>query len=277
MGPRRVLAVVQARTSSSRLPGKVLRPVLGLPMILRQLERIRRAERVDGIVLATSDDPSDDDLARTVTEAGYAVHRGSLDDVLRRLCGALDRHPAEHVVRLTGDCPLTDPALIDATVARHLATGADYTSNCLNPSFPDGLDVEVVLAETLRMAAREAGLTSEREHVTPFIWKQPGRFRLAELRSPVDRSGFRWTVDTEADLRFVTAVYEALHAADPGFATEAILALLEARPEIAALNAGGIRNEGYAASLAAETASESDNLAPVSGGSAIYPRPRGEG
>lgn len=268
MGSARILAIVQARTSSSRLPGKVLRPILGRAMILLQLERIRRARSLDGIVVATSEDASDDALARTVTEAGHAVHRGALDDVLQRFCGALDRHPGDHVVRLTGDCPLTDPAIIDATVARHLETGADYTSNCLNPSFPDGLDVEVVRARALRQAEREAKLASEREHVTPFVWKQPGRFRLAELTSPVDRSALRWTVDTEADFHFAAAVFEALYPADPAFGSDAIYALLRARPDIAALNAGGIRNEGYARSLAADAASRA--------ASGISPPPRGE-
>jgi spore coat polysaccharide biosynthesis protein SpsF len=261
-----VLAIVQARTSSSRLPGKVLKPILGRPMLMLQLERVSRAGTLDRIVVATSTDPSDDRLAETVLQAGFAVHRGPLDDVLERFCGTLDQYPAKHVVRLTGDCPLIDPALVDATVRHHLATGADTTSNCRPATFPDGLDVEVVTAEALRAARTEAALPSEREHVTPFIWTRPERFRIASLTSPTDLSHLRWTVDTAADSEFVSAVYEALYPQDPAFGTDAVLELLRRRPDIEAMNAGGMRNEGYAWSLARDGAS--GTLAPPPSGEA---------
>src|SRR5580704_10934624 len=125
-----ILAILQARTSSSRLPGKVLLPLAGAPMILRQIERVARAARIDRLVVATSENPSDDDLAAVVADAGVRVHRGPLRDVLARFIGALDAHgPADHVVRLTGDCPLADPAVIDATIARVVGADADYGSN----------------------------------------------------------------------------------------------------------------------------------------------------
>lgn len=249
-----VLAVLQARTSSSRLPGKVLAPILGRPMILHQIDRVRRAKTLDGLVLATSRDASDDALADLVASEGVAVHRGALEDVLARFVGAVEAAApaAGHLVRLTGDCPLADPAVIDAVVRHHLATGADYTSNALTPTFPDGLDVEVVRRPVLVLAEEEARLASEREHVTSFVRSRPERFALAEHRSPVDRSALRWTVDTPADLAFVRAVYEALHPADPAFDTAAVLALLVRRPDLAALNAGQARNEGYARSLSEE-------------------------
>jgi spore coat polysaccharide biosynthesis protein SpsF len=250
----RVLAVLQARTTSSRLPAKVLAPIRGRAMILRQIERVRRARSLDGLVVATSDDASDDALAALLAGAGVAAHRADLDDVLARFAGALGGREADHVVRLTGDCPLADPAVIDATVAHHLAEGADYTSNCAAPTFPDGLDVEVMRADALRAAAAEARLPSEREHVTPWLRAHPERFRLAELRAPVDRSALRLTVDTPADLAFVRAVYDALHPLNPDFGTDAVLALLDARPDIAALNAGQTRNEGYARSLETDRA-----------------------
>ncbi|WP_203236419.1 cytidylyltransferase domain-containing protein [Methylobacterium crusticola] len=248
------MAILQARTSSGRLPGKVLRPILGLPMILHQIARVRRARSLDRLIVATSTDPSDDHLAAVLAGAQVAVHRGALDDVLGRFAGALAALApgAGTVVRLTADCPLADPDVIDATVAHHRAAGAAYTSNCLHPSFPDGLDVEVVGAEALRLADREAVLPSEREHVTPFIRARPERFAAAEWRSPRDLSHLRWTVDTPGDLAFVTAVYERLHPADPDFGSEAVLALLDREPGLAALNTGEVRNAGYAASLAAE-------------------------
>jgi spore coat polysaccharide biosynthesis protein SpsF len=250
----RVLGVLQARTTSSRLPAKVLAPILGRAMILRQIDRVARAKTLDRLVVATSDDASDDALAALLAGEGVAVHRGPLDDVLARFAGALAAHPADHVVRLTGDCPLADPAIIDATVALHLEDGADYTSNCARPTFPDGLDVEVIRADALREAAAAAWRPSEREHVTPFLRAHPERFRAAELVAPVDRSRLRLTVDTPADLAFARAVYEALHPANPAFDTEALVALLDARPDLLALNAGETRNEGYARSLAAEAA-----------------------
>src|SRR6185369_5526759 len=139
-----ILAILQARLNSTRLPGKVLLPLAGAPMILRQVERVRRASAIDQLVVATSDQASDDPLATILEEAGVEVFRGPLDDVLTRFIGALAAWPAEHVVRLTGDCPLIDPELIDATVALHLETGADYTQNRLvDKGFPKGQDVEV--------------------------------------------------------------------------------------------------------------------------------------
>lgn len=246
------LAILQARTSSSRLPGKVLSPILGRPMILHQLDRLKRAKTLDGIVVATSDDPSDDALAAVVAAAGVAIHRGSLDDVLGRFVGALDAHApgSSDVARLTGDCPLIDPVIVDEVVRHHRETGADYTSNALIPSFPNGLETEVVKASILRLAAAEADLVSEREHVMPFIWKRPDRFRLAELRAPVDRSHLRWTVDTPADLILVTAVFEALYPSNPQFDHRDVLALFARDPYLEDLNGGQTRNAGYARSIA---------------------------
>lgn len=255
-----VVAILQARTSSSRLPGKVLLPIIGQPMILQQVDRLARCETLDRLVVATSRDESDDILAAHLTAEGVSVHRGPLDDVLARFAGALGAlaPEAEHVVRLTGDCPLVDPAVVDATVRLHLAEGADYTSNCAVPTFPDGLDVEVLRTTALRAADAEARLHSEREHVTPFVRSRPERFRQAELRAHVDRSHLRLTVDTPADLALVRAVYEALHPRDPAFGLDAVLALLDARPDLVALNADATRNEGYADSLARDREGEGD-------------------
>ena len=144
------LAILQARTTSTRLPGKVLLPLEGEPMILRQLERINRAKSIDAIVVATSIDPSDDALAQLLTDRGYQVVRGPLDDVLARFVKALDEFPAETVVRLTADCPLTSPEVIDLVVNEFHSSGADYLTNTLTPTYPDGREVEVVKASVLR-------------------------------------------------------------------------------------------------------------------------------
>ncbi|MBS0296619.1 MAG: glycosyltransferase family protein [Proteobacteria bacterium] len=221
-----ILGMLQARMSSTRLPGKVMRDLLGRPMIDRQIERLRRAESLDRLVVATSDDASDDPLAEHLEREGVDVFRGPLTDVLARFSGALERFgPAEHVVRLTADCPLADWRVLDQVVRLHLAEGNDYTSNDLVRTFPHGLDVEIVRAEALQTAASEAVDPAEREHVTPFVYNRPDRFKLGCLTQAVDRSAERWTVDTPNDFAFVQRVYERLYPANPAFTSEDVLAL----------------------------------------------------
>jgi spore coat polysaccharide biosynthesis protein SpsF len=220
------LAILQARMTSTRLPGKVLAPVLGEPMIGRQIERLRRSRRIDALVVATSAEASDDPLADYCRTIGAAVFRGALGDVLDRFAGALAEHPAaETVIRLTGDCPLADPTLIDQVVARHAEAGADYTDDTTPRTFPHGLDVEVMRADVLRQAARDAADPYEREHVTPYIYRRPERYRLASLQRTPSLAHLRWTVDYPADLDFVREVYAALYPTDPAFGLEAIVAL----------------------------------------------------
>lgn len=220
--------------SSTRLPGKVMRDLAGAPMIERQLERLRRARGLDAIVVATSDGPLDDPLAAHAASLRLGVHRGSLDDVLGRFVGALDAFgPAEHLVRLTADCPLADPDVVDAVVARHLETGADYTSNVLGRrTFPQGLDVEVVRGEALRAAAAETDRAYDREHVTPFVYGRPERFRLAGLAAGAEEGDVRWTVDRPDDLEFVQAVYDGLYAAHAAFSSDEVRAYVRSRPDL---------------------------------------------
>lgn len=236
-----ILAILQARMSSTRLPGKVLKPLAGAPMILRQIERVRRARRINSLVLAASDDPSDDILAETAAADGVAVFRGALDDVLARYAGAMAAHgPAEHVVRLTGDCPLADPEVIDAVIERHLQTGADYTANTWGRrTFPKGLDADIVKAEVLAEAAAEARDPYEREHVLPFVYRRPERYRLEGLTQAAEEGEVRWTVDLPADYAFVAQVYDALYADDPAFTSNDVRALARDRADLAML--GGER------------------------------------
>jgi spore coat polysaccharide biosynthesis protein SpsF len=235
-----IVAVLQARMSSSRLPGKVLKPLAGAAMILRQIERVRRAARVDRLLVATSTEASDDPLAETLAAAGAETFRGPLDDVLARFLGALNAFPAAHLVRLTGDCPLIDPALIDATIALHLRSGADYTANRVaDKGFPKGLDVEVVTAEALRRAGAQASTAEEREHVTWGIWNHPERYRIARLEPPVDEGAVRWTVDRPDDYAFVSAVYDSLYPDNPAFDSDEVRAFVRAHPQWA--NWGGDR------------------------------------
>jgi glutamate-1-semialdehyde 2,1-aminomutase len=202
----KTVAIVQARMASSRLPDKVLRPILGTPMIELLLERLRRARELDEIVLATSDAAADDRLAAHVQQLGVSVFRGSEHDVLDRYHAAAQLAGADIVVRVTGDCPLVDPQLIDAAVAAFKRAAVDYVSNVDPPTYPDGLDIEVFTRAALHAAWREARLPGEREHVTPYL-REPGRFRVLRLRNDQDLSGARWTVDEAADLEVVSAVF----------------------------------------------------------------------
>ena len=222
-----ILGIIQARMSSSRLPGKVLADVAGVPMLGRQVERLRRSRRMDELVLATSDQASDDAVADYAARLDLTVVRGDLEDVLGRFGRALDAFPeAATVVRMTADCPLTDWRVLDAVIEHQAATRADYASNTPQVrTYPHGLDVEVMTAAALRTALFEATDPYEREHVTPFLYRNPKRFRLEFLSQTPSLAHLRWTVDHPEDLDFVRHVYGALHAANPDFGMADIAAL----------------------------------------------------
>ncbi|NCC58621.1 MAG: spore coat protein, partial [Synergistales bacterium] len=178
-----------------------------------------------------------------------------LDDVLDRFYRAAEPFSPDHVVRLTGDCPLIDPDVIDSIIELHLTEGNDYTSNTIIPTFPDGLDAEVITWNTLKIASENASLPSEREHVTPFIYKRPERFRLGCLeKEGKSLFGLRWTVDENEDLLFVRRVFEALYPKNHAFSTDDILDLLRVCPELKSINSGFERNEGYEKSLKTDEA-----------------------
>lgn len=249
-----ILAILQARMSSSRLPGKVLKPLLGAPMIVRQLERVRRCTRIDRIVVATSIDATDDPLAQVCMDVGVNLFRGSLEDVLDRFHGAALQYPSQTIVRLTADCPLADPHLIDQVIEFFLRGDFDYATNALQPTYPDGLDVEVFRTSCLEQAWQEAALPSEREHVTPFIHRRPERYRIGHFAGDRDLSALRWTVDEPLDFEFVSQVYAALYSSKPDFGTNDVLHLLEQRPNLKTLNIRHERNEGMRKSLQADAA-----------------------
>ena len=221
------LAILQARMTSSRLPGKVMAPVLGEPMIGRQVERLRRSRRIDRLVVATSIDPSDDPLAIYCEGLELTVFRGSLQDVLSRYRMAASLFPkAAAIVRLTADCPLADPELIDKVIDHHHAVNADYTSNTLgHRTYPHGLDAEVIRPEVLAEAADLAADAYDREHVTPYVYRRPEIYRLAGVARHESLADLRWTVDLPEDLAFVREVYAKLYPLDPAFDSDAIIAL----------------------------------------------------
>jgi spore coat polysaccharide biosynthesis protein SpsF (cytidylyltransferase family) len=246
------VAVLQARMTSSRLPGKVLRPILGQPMLALQIERIRRAKLIHHLVVATSTDASDTPVADLCARLGVEAYRGSLDDVLDRMYRAAAPHAPTHLVRLTGDCPLTDPTVIDLIIRSHVEHDADYSSNTQPPSFPHGLDAEVARWTAFECVHREARLPSEREHVTPYLYRHPELFRLNPVIADVDRSSMRWTVDHPSDFDLVARVYGALYPGNAAFTTEDVLRLFEREPDLATINAGLSRHEGMQRSLRAD-------------------------
>jgi spore coat polysaccharide biosynthesis protein SpsF len=247
MTGRRVLGIIQARMGSTRLPGKVLAEIVGVPMLVRTVERARRAVTVDDWIVATTRDPADDALEALSRAHGYRVFRGSVDDVLDRYYQAAVEAGADVVVRLTADCPLLDPALIDLTVRAFLDASppADLVVNRLPGArtYPIGQDVEVVSFAALERAWREAVEPHQREHVLPFLYDPPGRFRVLRLDAERDYGQLRWTVDTPEDLEFVRQVIARLGGRDE-FGWRDVLALVQAEPELASINAG-VRHKSH--------------------------------
>jgi spore coat polysaccharide biosynthesis protein SpsF len=235
------VAIVQARMSSSRLPGKVLLPLGGTVVLGCVIERLLRARRLDAIVIATSTDPSDMVIEEWARVLGVAACRGPLDDVLARYALAARQCGADTVVRITADCPLIDPQVVDAmldefTAATAAGTPCDYLSNSLQRTFPRGLDAEVMSREALLRAAAEATKPHEREHVTPYLYRDGGGFRLRHHRAARDRASHRWTLDTVEDYRFFVRLFELLGERWRQADHEEIAALLDRHPEVVAIN-----------------------------------------
>jgi len=246
------VAIIQARMGSTRLPGKVLADINGQPLLQRLIERVRATPGISRVVVATTTELADDVLADWCTTHAVPVYRGSTDDVLDRFWQCAQQHPAEFIVRVTADDPLKDPAVIaQALELCASAPEVDYASNTLQPTYPEGLDIEVVRYRTLERAAREATRPSEREHVMPYVWKHPDRFVLRGFVMQPDLSHWRWTVDKPADLELVRLIFA--HFSDqPLVGHQTVIAWLNKHPELLAINAGTIRHEGYFKTLAAE-------------------------
>ena len=235
-----VLAILQARMTSSRLPGKVLMDIQGMPMIGRQIERIRHSKLIGEIVVATSTDESDDELSTYVQSLGVKVQRGPLHDVLQRFIVVLDNYPCDSVVRLTADCPLADSFVIDSVIRKYLDSNHDYVSNSLQRTFPRGLDVEVFNGNVLREVAKKDKRAMAREHVTFGIYSRPDIYSTANFSQDPSFADLRWTVDTQDDLDFVRKVYQNLYPIDSSFRQEEILNWLQRFPEYAHYEASEI-------------------------------------
>jgi spore coat polysaccharide biosynthesis protein SpsF len=201
---------------------------------------------IDELVVATSVDASDDALVEVLESAGVKVRRGPLDDVVARFDLVIKEFEPDTIVRLTADCPLTDPRVIDQVIGQHLARGDDYTSNTLPPTYPDGLDVECMSAAAFRRLTDLPLTTREREHVTMGIYGRPEQFIRSTVTQHPDWSQLRWTVDVPEDLEFVRIVYDQLYAKDGGFGQSEILQLLAERPELNRTEQDVARNAGSA-------------------------------
>lgn len=237
MSRPRVVVIVQARMGSTRLPGKVLMNLEGRPMLERQLERLQRARTPDAIVIATTTNSRDQPIVELATRLGIATTRGSEDDVLDRYLRAAQEHAADVIVRVTADCPLIDPDVLDTCVYVLLSDPTlDYVSNTLQRTYPRGLDVEVLTRHTLETAAHEAADPADREHVTRFIWRQPERFQLGSVTDDKDCSHLRWTVDTAEVMKLIKRIYEDLFPSKPEFTLPDVLRHAERQPALHALN-----------------------------------------
>ncbi len=232
----KTVIIVQARLTSTRLPGKVLLPLAGAPMLTRLIERLRRVKLADAIVIATTTNTTDDPIAALCGQLGVPYHRGSEHDVLSRYADAAREHGADVVVRITSDCPLIDPALVDQLISTYREGGCDYVSNMLPPTWPYGMAVEVFTAAALHEAHAEATQDSEREHVTPFIYWHPERYRLRNVESPTDLSVQRWTVDTPEDYELVRRLFERLYPVNQQFSLADVQKVMEAHPDWLCIN-----------------------------------------
>lgn len=239
----KIVVVVQARCGSSRLPNKVLMPLAGAPLLQRMLERVLAAKLPHEIVVATTHAVEDDAIESLATQMKLSCYRGHATDLLDRHYQAAKLHHADVVLKVPSDCPLIDPRCIDEVIETYLAdpSAYDYVSNLHPPSYPDGNDVELMPFAILEQAWREAERAIDREHTTPFIWEHPTRFRLRNVAWSTGNDfsdSHRWTIDYAEDYELIRAVYDHLWSrTNPIFPLEAILALIEANPQIAALNA----------------------------------------
>lgn len=233
------LIIIQARMTSTRLPGKVLKTVLGKTLLEHQVERLQRVPHADGLVMATTVNETDQPIVDLCETLNIPVFRGSETDVLSRYYEAGRLYEADVVVRVTSDCPLIDPAVVNEVIGFYLAhpDEYDYVSNTLDRTYPRGLDTEVFPFSLLEQAHREATQPEEREHVTPFIYRHPERFRLHQIKQSPSHAEERWTVDTAEDFELVRRILEVLYPTQPDFSQADVLALLDVYPDWRALNA----------------------------------------
>lgn len=249
-----ILAIIQARLSSTRLPGKVLLPIQARPLLDYMLERVQHAHLIDQIVVATSTDSNDNPIEEFCVSQKFNCYRGSLEDVLARYYQCAKHYQPKHIVRLTGDCPLIDPEIIDAVIQLHLTSDADYTSNAFEATFPDGLDTEIIKYTILEKLHLITQLPSQREHVTKYIFDHSEQFKISSYKNSTDLSALRWTVDNAEDFAVIQFIINKLYNHNRIFAMQEILELYNDTQNnlILKKNMHLQRNEGLVKSLIAD-------------------------
>jgi spore coat polysaccharide biosynthesis protein SpsF (cytidylyltransferase family) len=248
------LAILQARMSSTRLPNKVLKEVNGVPLLKYECERILQSQKIDKLIIATSTDKSDDTIENFVKENGIDIFRGSLDDVLSRYYKCAKEFKEANgidnlnIIRVTGDCPIIDPQVIDELIEYFEENDCDYASNTLVPTYPDGMDIEICTFEALEIAYNEASFKSDREHVTLFI-KNEKRFKKLNYTSKYDFSHLRMTVDEENDFELIKTILENLYKNNSNFSYLDAISFMTKNPDTLFINSNITRDEGLAKSL----------------------------
>ena len=243
----KVVAIIQARMSSSRLPGKVLMPLANKPVLAHIVERLSYCKMIEKIVVATTDEVSDDLVADYCANNNIDCYRGSLEDVLDRYYQTAKIHHADPIVRITGDCPVIDPVVVDAVITGYLS--GEYDCYGLGGEFPDGLDCTVFSFSAIEKAWKEAKLQSEREHVGPYIENNPHLFRNGALELFQGLTQHRWTLDEPNDYKLLSKIFDELYRPDTPFLTHEILQFIQNNPELSVINSKIVRNEGYLKSL----------------------------
>ena len=243
-----ILAIIQARMGSTRLPGKVLMNLEDKTVIEHVVDRVCKSKLINKIVVATSIDSNNLPMVKLCAEKNISIFIGSEDDVLDRFYQTAKLFNPDHIVRITADCPMMDPNIIDLTIERHFSSKADYTSNTITETFPDGEDVEIFTFNSLKRAWNEAKLSSEREHVTPYI-RNNDLFKIESISNKENFSSKRWTLDNREDFEFMKVVFRNLYCINNYFGMDMIVDFLKKNPDIEKINNHIFRNEGYKKSL----------------------------
>lgn len=232
------VAIIQARSGSTRLPGKIFKEICGKPMLWHVINRLSYSVQIDNMVIATTTAPEDDSTEKFCIENKIEYYRGSVENVLSRYCEAALQSGAEIIIRITSDCPLIDPAIIDRMLEQFISSGQtiDYMSNVVERTFPRGLDTEIMTFDSLSKAAKEAVSSFDREHVTPYIYNNPDRFKVTNFKNEKDYSRYRWTVDTIEDFNLITQIYNELYVPNKLFLLDDIIDLMNRKPELNKIN-----------------------------------------
>ena len=244
-----IAAIIQARIGSTRLPGKVLSDIEGKPLIWHIIERLKKAKKINKIILATTERKEDKKLISIAKGSAIDFYAGNEKDVLDRFYQAAKENRVNVIVRITSDDPFKDPKIIDKFLGYFLKNKPDYLSNTIKPTYPEGLDIEIFTLKTAEKAWREAKKISEREHVTPYIWKNPQKFKIKNLTYKKDFSNLRWRIDYPEDLEFAREIYKRIYSKKKIFLMGDILKLLGKEPALEKINQGIKRNAGYLKSL----------------------------